>query len=467
MKRSHISILFGLSCYWPLFRKSWIDPIWTRGLDGNTGVWNLYFAFAISASIAAIAVYFARRKLYAKEKFSKRTCVLASALLAALNTLICYAPLDQIPHLVLFFDALLMAVVFVGLTAAWGMISFTLGGRTLLVEVFGSLAVSAALMFAAALPYPFGLVAPSVMPLASALLLPPCKTNAREPSYGLSDFAELPWGLVGMLALTNVVVALLYGIMPIDDTFSPNVIWLAIRFASFALSAFIVLLLYKTPTPQVPLTRIWLVLTVALVMAMFAIVIFPNSMTGVSKGLVLACQSCLNVLLWAVVVSACRMRSLSVIGVLPVLYVLLLVLSAFIANATAPFLAQLLPFEGNSWPVSITALFTLVVVLALIFYLGKRALRPNEKTEEERKGQVTALEKQLQEGFSLSSREAAVAALLARGNSVQKVSEMLFVSPSTVQSHMKSIYRKMGIHKKQELIDFAASLLQDEGISQT
>lgn len=55
--------------------------------------------------------------------------------------------------------------------------------------------------------------------------------------------------------------------------------------------------------------------------------------------------------------------------------------------------------------------------------------------------------------FDLTHREAEVAICLAQGNSVKRTAEKLYIAPSTVQSFSKSIYRKMGIHSKQALID--------------
>ena len=55
--------------------------------------------------------------------------------------------------------------------------------------------------------------------------------------------------------------------------------------------------------------------------------------------------------------------------------------------------------------------------------------------------------------FRLTAREAEVLELLARGNTVPAIAESLVISTGTVQTHCKRLYAKMGIHKKQELID--------------
>lgn len=59
----------------------------------------------------------------------------------------------------------------------------------------------------------------------------------------------------------------------------------------------------------------------------------------------------------------------------------------------------------------------------------------------------------LEDRFGLTAREAEVAQCLAQGHSVKRTAQLLFLAPSTVQSYSKTIYRKLGIHSKQELID--------------
>ena len=46
----------------------------------------------------------------------------------------------------------------------------------------------------------------------------------------------------------------------------------------------------------------------------------------------------------------------------------------------------------------------------------------------------------------LTSREAEVLQLLARGCTYSQVSDQLGVSMHTVESHVKNVYRKLGVH---------------------
>ncbi|MEG1827639.1 MAG: LuxR C-terminal-related transcriptional regulator [Gordonibacter sp.] len=45
-----------------------------------------------------------------------------------------------------------------------------------------------------------------------------------------------------------------------------------------------------------------------------------------------------------------------------------------------------------------------------------------------------------------------VALHLTRGYTLPQTADMLYVSLDTVRTHVKSLYKKLGIHKKQSLI---------------
>ncbi|MBR2834749.1 MAG: hypothetical protein IKE43_03420 [Coriobacteriales bacterium] len=62
----------------------------------------------------------------------------------------------------------------------------------------------------------------------------------------------------------------------------------------------------------------------------------------------------------------------------------------------------------------------------------------------------------------LTQRESEVLAILAKGNSLRKVEEELFISQGTAITHRNNIYRKLNIHSKQELIDRIDALMQTD-----
>lgn len=67
------------------------------------------------------------------------------------------------------------------------------------------------------------------------------------------------------------------------------------------------------------------------------------------------------------------------------------------------------------------------------------------------------LMQEIADEYRFTPRELQVASLLAQGRSQPYISEALFISKSTVNTHVGHIYEKMGIHSKQELIEIVQS----------
>ena len=59
--------------------------------------------------------------------------------------------------------------------------------------------------------------------------------------------------------------------------------------------------------------------------------------------------------------------------------------------------------------------------------------------------------------YGLSERERQILHYLSLGYSVSRMSELLGISDNTVGTHIRSVYKKTGLHTKQEIIDRVAS----------
>jgi DNA-binding NarL/FixJ family response regulator len=60
----------------------------------------------------------------------------------------------------------------------------------------------------------------------------------------------------------------------------------------------------------------------------------------------------------------------------------------------------------------------------------------------------------------LTSREWEVLDLLCERKTTDTIATELFLSPETVRSHVKAIYRKLGVNSRDAAIDAAADLRQ-------
>lgn len=62
---------------------------------------------------------------------------------------------------------------------------------------------------------------------------------------------------------------------------------------------------------------------------------------------------------------------------------------------------------------------------------------------------------------NLTPREAEILALMARGRNRKVISAELVISEETTKSHINGLYRKLGIHSQQELLDLTESLVEE------
>ena len=113
--------------------------------------------------------------------------------------------------------------------------------------------------------------------------------------------------------------------------------------------------------------------------------------------------------------------------------------------------------SGTYAPLALVAIF----IFAALFFLpfdnesktaGYKTLALVEMHESPEADLANAC-KQLTQQYKLSPRESEVLAYLVRGRNAKHVAEKLFISESTVKTHISNIYRKLTIHSQQELLD--------------
>ena len=66
-------------------------------------------------------------------------------------------------------------------------------------------------------------------------------------------------------------------------------------------------------------------------------------------------------------------------------------------------------------------------------------------------------------GDELSEAERRIVLSLASGASLNEVARKLYLSPNTVKTHRRSIYRKLGVSTREQLLERAATLDLGEG----
>lgn len=102
---------------------------------------------------------------------------------------------------------------------------------------------------------------------------------------------------------------------------------------------------------------------------------------------------------------------------------------------------------------------TFVVLVALVTGLLITMVRQEYTIDELTRNPVTeskltAVLDSIAEEFMLSGREREIIGLIGHGYTATAVAEKLVIAPTTVNTHIQHIYRKMGIHKRAELISY-------------
>ncbi|WP_282209238.1 helix-turn-helix transcriptional regulator [Parvibacter caecicola] len=93
----------------------------------------------------------------------------------------------------------------------------------------------------------------------------------------------------------------------------------------------------------------------------------------------------------------------------------------------------------------------LITAMGLLFlFIPIKKMRTQEQR---RKSPISARCQALAKVYLLTPRETEILILLAKGHSVEGIQKELFIAKGTATTHMHHIYKKLGIHSRQELLE--------------
>ncbi|MDR2197642.1 MAG: helix-turn-helix transcriptional regulator [Coriobacteriales bacterium] len=132
--------------------------------------------------------------------------------------------------------------------------------------------------------------------------------------------------------------------------------------------------------------------------------------------------------------------------------------------------------EGGIDPASLLLqAFVVVIILALALVIMNATTGTFDTSTRQKEVQITPViglsESELRANpiltgtFNLSKREMDVLVLLAGARNVSYIADALFISENTVRCHMKTIYQKLDVHSKQQLITLIAKVASDRQLS--
>lgn len=164
--------------------------------------------------------------------------------------------------------------------------------------------------------------------------------------------------------------------------------------------------------------------------------------------------TCFEMLVWVMIGALCHRNRLSPVSIFA-LGRALIAGSGLLGSAVAPVASPLI-MENPTYTVVLSFGLAAVLMILSSFILTNETL--SRLWETPAKKQPT-FKKRCYEAFDLyelSDRQKEIAYLIASGRDANYISENLYISKGTLNSHRLRIYRKLDIHSRQELLDLVA-----------
>ena len=350
---------------------------------------------------------------------------------------------------------------------AWGYYLCSVDPRRSALEVAGGFALYGLLTLACAeLPA----AAVSALALVGPLLSYGC---LRVGFATLGDESETPvpvdapphltrdtlamFAVLGACMLVNLLGKVL---IPLDEephALLHRLLWPLLFVAVFA-AVCLWLLVFKRPNAE----GLWPLFVLVMASGLLGYPAFTAVDPVFASAYLRASQDCLMLFCWVVVASLAYRHGYAQLPFFGWTTVAFVKPPLIVSSVLLVALSQTLADRGEPLTMAVTggAAFVLVAVVAVLASTGAS---PREESKPSEDGYSTTLERAaraLQATYGLTQRETDVAMLLARGNTMVQTAAELHVSLDTVRAHAKSLYRKMDIHKKQDLVARVDGLLR-------
>lgn len=354
-----------------------------------------------------------------------------------------------------------MGVEFPLLIVLWGQMSLVLASKQripALGAIIGSFIIGF-LVSTLLVPIEHGVsIILGLLPALSALLWRTSWSRVQTPGNALNKLSNMPLVRIAILGALLVVASLIRGLYyggsilydPAWDVIFPHILTSATA---------VVLLAYVRSTQRID--RVFkyamVVSSAPLLIGLLLSVYGADMMIGTI--FVTVGKSCFELLLWLLLADAGRNKRVSSLLLFSLAFALPELLASLGSYVLVPMIASHIPIH-SSQVIPIVALVTTALFVSGCFaYLmsDEQSDSTNIMSSSERNDSRSMF---ISNVFwtddiveVLTPWETEIASLLAEGNTYRSISTALDISLGTVQSHAKSIYRKLGIHTKQELID--------------
>lgn len=299
--------------------------------------------------------------------------------------------------------------------------------------------------------------------IAASRLAPPCVGLLRIDKEA---FKSIPWGLVVLFLLCAVGMKVVGALIPASsavDTFATSVFWMGAYIFVFVIYA-----VWTNVLNRDDVENLWPVIVLGTIGSFLLYsVAYPLHM-DVPRLFLYAANKTILLFAWVFALSYVIKNKISCVLAFGGVNVLFLQMPTLLGKVIqlgkegSSGAAEALATYGGISSIAAGVMVFALVCASFLFFIQSlnHASRNNgsDAVENASDRAIGAMAKR----FGLSAREEEIVALIARGYTYPQIAETLFITLETVRSHSKSIYRKMDVHKKQELIQIIENCRRNE-----
>lgn len=272
--------------------------------------------------------------------------------------------------------------------------------------------------------------------------------------------ACVPWGLFGLLFLCSMIVGVSKSILPGDIVWNETPLeryWQAVALVVLVAFAFWTVFLRRDDS-----YALWPLFSFALLCGLLCFSSFYFIDKSAAWAMMRATQEHLTCFIWVFLTGVIYDRRLPKMLCFGVGAVALIHGEHFASYL----FEEVFSFEsvagGEFVAVVLATAMAFVLILVTFIALMRRANTLMQATavsaQASPANETDAMGVALARAYGLSEREAEVVELLLRGHTYQAAADALCISTDTVRYHVKNVYRRTGVHNRQELIELGQEL---------
>lgn len=461
----YLAIVFGMAFYWSMADITRVDFFISLQAGLSSGAWAAFAAYC-AVAVASIVILFVKRAQVEKLLDEKRWFVPALSLAASLGAALILSPLQgSAPAL---WAARLCASTipifwFIVITFAWGRVIIRESARRGMGVAVLSFAVGIAVTFCSLLPNPLGDTVIIFTPFVTSVLWRLASDSSEEPpaSNRLADLknAQIPTFIICGLFLCAAGFAHDFANYSDSLSIASPFTQASALLTSATCAAFLSLALLissRSSNADRMFIVAWSTLAIAFFGCLFATVLGAFAQPQQAGSILGAVFMGFKLLLWIFTANVARNSQISSTTAFSILYLPLNMLMLVVIGTALPVMLQFGDTAVTAYAHETFLGLAFALIAATFVFFIRYAPTITEAVLDSAKS--TSNYETLSEvarGCGLTARETEIALLVSQGYSAKTIAEMLYVSPETIRTHTKRIYRKLGVHSKDDVIKLA------------